>query len=99
MVRFLLSCIMIQLLISKTSLAASALSGQSLCRNILGAILPLFANTMYTNLGYQWASFVPSGIGFLLSLTPYVLFVYGPKLRQKVSEPFSFMILCLPCLD
>lgn len=40
---------------------------------------------MYKNLGYQWASFVPAGIGFLLSLTPYVLFVYGPKLRQKVG--------------
>lgn len=36
--------------------ASSALAGQSLCRNIFGVSIPLFAVQMYRGMGFQWVS-------------------------------------------
>jgi len=68
-----------------TLYASSALSGQSLCRNIAGCVFPLFTTQMYSRLGYQWASFLAACLGFTLSIVPFILFAYGPQIRARVS--------------
>ncbi|BGP52668.1 hypothetical protein JCM8202_004805 [Rhodotorula sphaerocarpa] len=63
--------------------ASSALSGQSLCRNLMAFAMPLFTTQMYRGLGYQWASFLAGCIALVLAATPWVLFRYGPEIRAR----------------
>ncbi|QKX53684.1 uncharacterized protein TRUGW13939_00764 [Talaromyces rugulosus] len=63
--------------------ASSALAAQSCCRNLLGGIFPLVTNAMFTNLGYPAASSLLGGIGALLTIVPWVLVFYGPKIRAR----------------
>ncbi|GAA5908018.1 hypothetical protein JCM8208_004025 [Rhodotorula glutinis] len=66
-----------------TIYASSALSGQSLFRNLAACGFPLFCTQMYNSLGYQWASFLAGCVALLLAATPWVLFAFGPKIREK----------------
>ncbi|RJE24409.1 transporter [Aspergillus sclerotialis] len=61
--------------------ASSAIAAQSCCRNLLGGVFPLVTNAMFTNLGYPGASSLLGGIGALLTLVPWFLAFYGPKIR------------------
>ncbi|KAJ5083993.1 Major facilitator superfamily domain general substrate transporter [Penicillium alfredii] len=63
--------------------ASSAIAAQSCCRNLLGGVFPLVTNAMFTNLTYPGASSLLGGIGALLTLVPWVLAFYGPKIRAK----------------
>ncbi|GAA5981253.1 hypothetical protein JCM10908_004039 [Rhodotorula pacifica] len=66
-----------------TIYASSALSGQSLCRNLMGFSMPLFTTQMYNGLGYQWASFLAGCIALVLAATPWILFRFGPTIRAR----------------
>ncbi|KAI5477994.1 Major Facilitator Superfamily protein [Pseudohyphozyma bogoriensis] len=66
-----------------TIYASSALSGQSLCRNMAGCVFPLFTFQMYQRLGYQWASFLSGALALVLASTPFLLLAYGPKIRAR----------------
>lgn len=66
--------------------AASALSAASLGRNTFGAFLPLASQSLYTNLGFQWASSLLGFIGLALSLVPVILLLKGPDIRAR--SPF-----------
>lgn len=71
---------------SYAKFAASAIACCAFLENIMAAFLPLCTMTMYSNLGFNWAS---SLLGFLalgLSLIPIVMMVYGPKIRER--SPF-----------
>jgi multidrug resistance protein len=63
--------------------ASSALAAQSFCRNIMGGIFPLITTQMYTKLTYGGASSLLGGIGTLLTLVPWILMLYGPKIRAR----------------
>ncbi|GAA5922095.1 MFS transporter [Sporobolomyces koalae] len=67
--------------------ASSALSAMSFVRNVVGAVFPLFTTSMYTRLGVQGAGGLTGGIGALLSITPFILFKYGARLRAR--SPFA----------
>ncbi|GAA5951045.1 hypothetical protein JCM3765_004662 [Sporobolomyces pararoseus] len=67
--------------------ASSALSAMSFVRNVVGAVFPLFTPGMYSSLGIQGAGGLTAGIGTLLSITPFVLFKYGARLRAR--SPFA----------
>ncbi|GAA5952622.1 hypothetical protein JCM21900_006052 [Sporobolomyces salmonicolor] len=66
-----------------TIYASTALSGQSLCRNLAAFGFPLFTTQMYHGLGYQWASFLAGMVALGLAATPWVLFHFGPTIRAK----------------
>ncbi|GAA6012659.1 hypothetical protein JCM11491_005472 [Sporobolomyces phaffii] len=66
-----------------TIYASSALSGQSLFRNLAAFSFPLFTRQMYNGMGYQWASFLAGMIALALSLTPFLLMRYGPSIRAN----------------
>ncbi|KAH8650084.1 major facilitator superfamily domain-containing protein [Xylariales sp. PMI_506] len=63
--------------------ASSAIAGQGLMRNSLGAVTPLFASAFFNNVGSQYAGLILALLGTVLSLIPFVMFKYGPKLRAK----------------
>ncbi|KAL8920881.1 MAG: hypothetical protein Q9208_006053 [Pyrenodesmia sp. 3 TL-2023] len=63
--------------------ASSALAAQSFCRNMLGGIFPLIANHMFTAMTYQGASSFLGGFGALLTIVPWVLVFYGPRIRAR----------------
>ncbi|KAF2144144.1 uncharacterized protein K452DRAFT_246347 [Aplosporella prunicola CBS 121167] len=66
--------------------AASALSAASLGRNAFGAFLPLASQSLYTNLGFHWASSLLGFIGLVLSLAPVLLLFRGEEIRKR--SPF-----------
>ncbi|GKT52764.1 MFS multidrug transporter [Colletotrichum tofieldiae] len=67
--------------------ASSALAAQSMCRNLLAGVFPLFTNIMFQRLGYGGAGSLLGGIGLLLSLVPWLLCIYGEKIRGR--SPFA----------
>ncbi|KDE09672.1 hypothetical protein MVLG_00078 [Microbotryum lychnidis-dioicae p1A1 Lamole] len=72
---------------SYTLYASSALSAMSFARNLVGAVFPLFTDSLYDRLGIQGAGGLTSGLATLLSVTPFVLFIYGARLRAR--SPFA----------
>ncbi|GAA5997302.1 MFS transporter [Rhodotorula paludigena] len=67
--------------------ASSALSAMSFVRNVVGAVFPLFTTQMYDALGIQGAAGLTAGLGTVLSATPFILFIYGARLRAR--SPFA----------
>ncbi|BGP52748.1 hypothetical protein JCM8202v2_000304 [Rhodotorula sphaerocarpa] len=67
--------------------ASSALSAMSFVRNVIGAVFPLFTQQMYDRLGVQGATGLTAGLGTLLASTPFLIFVYGARLRAR--SPFA----------
>lgn len=63
--------------------AASALSATTVVRSLFGAGFPLFAVQMYDQLNPRWASTLLGFIAILLAPIPFVLYKYGPFLREK----------------
>ncbi|KAJ7132372.1 MFS polyamine transporter [Mycena epipterygia] len=71
--------------------ASSALAGQSLCRNIMATIFPLFTKQMFARLGYNWANTLFALIAAVMVPIPFVLFFYGPEIRLR--SKFSRMVV------
>ncbi|KAJ7777218.1 MFS polyamine transporter [Mycena metata] len=71
--------------------ASSALAGQSLCRNILATVFPLFTAQMFSTLGYKWANTMFALIATVMVPIPFVLFFYGPAIRAR--SKFSRAVL------
>lgn len=63
--------------------ASSALAAQSFCRNILGAVFPLFSEAMFRNLGFPGASSLLGGISAVLTVVPFALILFGPRIRAR----------------
>lgn len=63
--------------------ASSAIAAQSFCRNMLGGCFPLFTRQMFEKMTIGGASSLLGGIGTLLTLVPWVLMLYGPKIRAR----------------
>lgn len=63
--------------------ASSALAAQSFCRNMLGGVFPLVTRQMYEALTFGGASSLLGGIGMVLTVVPWVLVLYGPRIRRR----------------
>ncbi|OAX31940.1 MFS general substrate transporter [Rhizopogon vinicolor AM-OR11-026] len=77
--------------------ASSALAGQSLCRNILATIFPLFTTQMFDRMTYKWANTLVALIAVAMIPIPYILFFYGSRIRQR--SPVSKKILAIEELN
>ncbi|KAF1841756.1 MFS general substrate transporter [Cucurbitaria berberidis CBS 394.84] len=71
--------------------ASSALAAQSFCRNMLGGMFPLITIQMYDQLGYGPASSLLGGIGTLLTVVPWILVFYGPRIRTRSNFASEIM--------
>lgn len=63
--------------------ASSALATQGFCRNLLGGIFPLVIPAMFRSLTFHGAESLLGSLGVLLTLVPWVLVAFGPKIRAK----------------
>ncbi|KAG7420710.1 Efflux pump FUB11 [Fusarium oxysporum f. sp. rapae] len=77
-----------------TIFAASVLAANSILRSLFGAAFPLFTVQMYDNLGLHWASTVPAFLALACVPFPYLLYVYGARIRTHckfAAESDAFM--------
>jgi multidrug resistance protein len=66
--------------------AASALAAVSVLRSLAGFGFPLFAPAMYGALGYGWGNSILGFAGMAIGIpTPFLLYIYGEKLRKMSS--------------
>lgn len=63
--------------------AGSAIAAVAFGENVFAAWLPLAANSMYTVLGFQWASSLLGFVALGLSMAPVILLWKGDKIREK----------------
>jgi MFS transporter, DHA1 family, multidrug resistance protein len=62
--------------------AASVLAGNGFIRSIFGAVFPLFAGAMYSNLHVGWASTLLALLACLFVPIPILLYKYGERIRR-----------------
>lgn len=63
--------------------ASSALAAQSFCRNLLAGAFPLFTPQMFNAMTFQGAGSFLGGFGAILTIVPWILVFYGPKIRAR----------------
>ncbi|KAM3071372.1 GTPase-activating protein [Clarireedia jacksonii] len=63
--------------------AASAYAGNDFMRSSFGAGFPLFASAMFKNLGVDWASSTLGFISIAFIPIPFVLYIYGERIRKS----------------
>ena len=63
--------------------ASSALAAQSFCRNMLGGVFPLVTSAMFHKMTFAGASSFLGGLGAVLTIVPWVLVFYGPRIRAR----------------
>ena len=66
-----------------TKYAGSAIAAVALGENLFAAWLPLAAKSMYTTLGFQWASSLLAFVAVVLTMAPVVLWWKGEVIRGK----------------
>ncbi|KAF7116162.1 hypothetical protein CNMCM5793_004182 [Aspergillus hiratsukae] len=66
--------------------AGSAVGTIGLGENIFIAFLPMAAQSMYTNLGFQWASSLLGFVSLILAFAPVAVFIWGKEIRTR--SPF-----------
>ncbi|KAF8534523.1 major facilitator superfamily domain-containing protein [Trichophaea hybrida] len=72
--------------------ASSALAAQSFSRNMFGAFFPLITDAMYHRMTFQGASSFLGGVGLALSIVPWVLVIYGNKIRERSKFAKEMMV-------
>ncbi|EMG45912.1 FLU1 Major facilitator superfamily multidrug transporter FLU1 [Candida maltosa Xu316] len=68
--------------------AATALAGNTFIRSAFGAVFPLFARQMFTNLTIKWAATLLGCVGVTLIPVPFVFYHYGKRIRSKSKYAF-----------
>ncbi|KAG1767680.1 MFS general substrate transporter [Suillus occidentalis] len=63
--------------------ASSAQAGQSLARNLMALMFPLFTQQMFAGMTYKWGLTLWALISLVMAPTPWVLFFYGSKIRSR----------------
>jgi len=78
-----MQAIMMYVTDSYAKYAASASAAICFGENLFAAFLPLASMSMYTNLGFRWASSLLGFVGFVLSFVPIVLVLKGEDIRRR----------------
>lgn len=66
-----------------TKFSGSAIAAVALGENLFAAWLPLATKSMYTTLGFQWASSLLAFVALMLTMAPVVLLWKGEVIRGK----------------
>lgn len=66
--------------------AGSAVAAIVLGENLFAAFLPLAAQPMYANLGFNWASTLLAFLALMLSFAPVCIIIWGRQIRAR--SPF-----------
>ncbi|OQV08629.1 hypothetical protein CLAIMM_12870 [Cladophialophora immunda] len=62
---------------------ASAAAANGFLRYVIGAVFPLFTVQMYRGMGVAWATSLLGFVTIALLPIPWVLYKYGPRIRQR----------------
>lgn len=65
-----------------TVYAASVTASSTILRCLLGALLPLAGNAMFSSLGVGWGNSVLGFIAVAFIPAPFVLYLYGRRIRE-----------------
>lgn len=76
-------CVQTYLVDTFTIHAASALATNTIIRSVAGAVLPLAGQKLYRTLGVGWGNSLLALIAFILVPIPWVLLVWGERLRKR----------------
>jgi MFS family permease len=77
-------CIQTYLVDSYTRYAASAIAAATVLRSLAGFGFPLFAPAMYNALDFGWGNSLLGFVALALGVpAPFMLWKFGPKLREK----------------
>lgn len=63
--------------------ASSALAAQSFLRNMVGGSFPIYTAFMFRRLTYGGAGSLLGGVSAVLTIVPWILVFYGPKIRAR----------------
>ena len=66
-----------------TIYAASALAANTVLRSLVGALLPLAGQQMYSTLGYGWGNSLLAFIALAMCPIPWIFFKYGERIRKN----------------
>ena len=71
---------------SYSAYAASAMAAKTLLRSEVGAMVPLFVNQMFHNMGFQYAGLLLALIAVAIAPIPFVFFKYGEGIRRRSTR-------------
>ncbi|CAK9787121.1 putative polyamine transport-related protein [Cutaneotrichosporon oleaginosum] len=63
--------------------SAAATASATFARSVTACVLPIFAPTMYRNLGWGWGSTLLALLAAVAIPAPFVMFKYGQRLRER----------------
>lgn len=78
-----ISCVLYMVDTYMAANGASAMAANGLARYISGAVFPLWTVQMYNGMGFQWASSLLGFVTLALLPVPWVLFLYGERVRGR----------------
>lgn len=78
-------CVQTYLVDTFTIYAASALATNTIIRSVAGAVLPLAGQKLYMTLGLGWGNSLLALIAFILVPIPWILLVWGERLRKRFT--------------
>ncbi|MCJ1422078.1 hypothetical protein MMC32_008447 [Xylographa parallela] len=73
-----------------TRYAASAIAANTIVRSLVGGVLPLAGQPMYTKLGYGWGSSLLALIALVLAPLSWLIVKYGERLRTHPRFAVKF---------
>ncbi|THV06107.1 MFS polyamine transporter [Dendrothele bispora CBS 962.96] len=68
---------------SYSDYAASAIAAKTLVRSEIGAMVPLYINQMFHNMGFQYAGLLLALIGVVIAPIPFIFFWWGGRIRAR----------------
>ncbi|KAJ3827584.1 major facilitator superfamily domain-containing protein [Lentinula raphanica] len=71
---------------SYSDYAASAIAAKTLVRSEIGAMVPLYVNQMFNNMGFQYAGLLLALVGVLIAPIPFIFYKYGERIRSKSAR-------------
>lgn len=71
---------------SYSSYAASAMAAKTFLRSECGAMVPLFVNQMFHNMGFQWAGLLLALAACAIAPIPFIFYFNGETIRMRSSR-------------
>ncbi|PPQ69265.1 hypothetical protein CVT24_000071 [Panaeolus cyanescens] len=68
---------------SYSDYAASAMAAKTFLRSEIGAMVPLFVDPMFNNMGFQYAGLLLALIAVAIGPIAFIFFFYGERIRAK----------------
>jgi hypothetical protein len=78
-------CVQTYLVDTFTIHAASALATNTIIRSVAGAVLPLAGQQLYRTMGLGWGNSLLAFVALILIPIPWVLLVWGERLRKRFT--------------